>query len=186
MKRLHVHAYERDCVCVARKEFAPTISGANSRDEKSMHGHVANNSQFSKFEQPVDNARFWRRTVPGGAPREGPFIPLATIANLSGDDPLFAGEQSGPVMPSVKFGDPDDAILQAYISGRRLGGSVRSKDIDPARPVVRREQCGAARINEHGAVQPNVPVGGVKSSGTEIGFDEERLAGFADIPVNCC
>ena len=41
-------------------------------------------------------------------------------------------------------------------------------------------ECGSVWINKHGAIQPNAPFGGVKSSGIGVEFAEEGLAEYTD------
>jgi len=42
-------------------------------------------------------------------------------------------------------------------------------------------ECGSVWINKHGAIQPNVPFGGVKASGIGVEFGDEGLAEYTDI-----
>jgi acyl-CoA reductase-like NAD-dependent aldehyde dehydrogenase len=83
----------------------------------------------------------------------------------------------------VKFSDVDDAIAQANNSENGLGGSVWSNDIDAAKQIASRMECGSVWINKHGAIQPNAPFGGVKKSGIGVEFGEEGLQEYTDIQV---
>ena len=56
-----------------------------------------------------------------------------------------------------------------------LGGSVWSADVAWARTVASRLECGSAWVNKHGAIQPNVPFGGVKQSGMGVEFGIDGL-----------
>jgi acyl-CoA reductase-like NAD-dependent aldehyde dehydrogenase len=68
----------------------------------------------------------------------------------------------------------------------RLGGLVGSADLDAAKAVARRLDCGSVWINRHGAIQPNAPFGGVKQSGFCVQFAEEGLKEEATAQVIFC
>ena len=139
--------------------------------------------QFDKVKRLVDDAKGKGRVLLGGDPGEGLFFPPTLIADLSADDPLVAEEQFGPALPIIKFSDIEDAIAQANASDNGLGGSVWSKDIEAAKAIASRLECGSVWINRHGTIQPNAPFGGVKSSGFGVEFGEEGLAEYTDIQV---
>jgi len=69
----------------------------------------------------------------------------------------------GPALPVIKYRDVEDAIVRANASENGLGGSVWSADIDRAREIARRMECGSVWVNKHGAIQPNAPFGGVRN-----------------------
>ena len=186
MKRLYVQAGENRIVCSAPMEFAPTVPVGDGRDETPMLGRVATGSQFNSFWRRAEETRFLRRALLDCVPGEGPPYPPSIIANLSGDEPLFAKGQFGPVMQIVEIGDLHDSVPQAYDSGDRPGSSGRPKDAGLARPVARRVRSGSAWIHKRGAIQPNLSSEGVKSPGIGDEFGGVGLAERADIPVACC
>lgn len=183
MKRLYVHESVYDGVCAALVDYAKAIPVGPGSDESSVLGPVNNRMQFDKVKRLVDAAKHKGRVLLGGEPGEGLFFPPTLIADLSHDDPLVFEEQFGPALPIIRYSDVEDAIRQANHSPNGLGGSVWSQDIDKARQVASRLECGSVWINKHGAIQPNAPFGGVKSSGCGVEFGEEGLAEYTDIQV---
>jgi acyl-CoA reductase-like NAD-dependent aldehyde dehydrogenase len=183
MKRLYVHESVYDEVCSALVEYAKAVPVGAGTDEASVLGPVNNRMQFDKVKRLVDAAKHKGRVLLGGEPGEGLFFPPTLIADLSHDDPLVFEEQFGPALPIIRYSDVEDAIRQANDSPNGLGGSVWSQDIDKARQVASRLECGSVWINKHGAIQPNAPFGGVKSSGCGVEFGEEGLAEYTDIQV---
>ncbi len=183
MKRLYVHEDVYDAVCAALVDYAKTVQVGDGQDESSILGPVNNQMQFDKVSRLVEAAKQTGRVLLGGEPGEGLFYPPSIIADLTNDDPLVAEEQFGPALPIIKYSDLDAVIELANDSENGLGGSVWSRDIEHAREVARRLECGSVWINKHGAIQPNAPFGGVKSSGLGVEFGEEGLAEYTDIQV---
>ena len=183
MKRLYVHDSVYDEVCEALVDFAKAIPVGEGMDESSVLGPINNRMQFDKVKRLVDAARQKGRVLLGGEPGEGLFFPPTIIADLTNDDPLVLEEQFGPALPIIRYTDLEDAIRQANDSPNGLGGSVWAKDMEKALQVASRLECGSVWINKHGAIQPNAPFGGVKSSGCGVEFGEEGLAEYTDIQV---
>lgn len=183
MKRLYVHESVYDDVCTELTEFAKNIPVGDGQNENSILGPIANQMQFDKVKRLVDDAKTKGRVLLGGEPGEGLFFPPTLIADLSTDDPLVTEEQFGPALPIIKYSDIEDAIRMANDCDNGLGGSVWSNDKEKAKQIASRLECGSAWINKHGALQPNAPFGGVKSSGLGVEFGEEGLSEYTNIQV---
>jgi acyl-CoA reductase-like NAD-dependent aldehyde dehydrogenase len=183
MKRLYVHEDVHDAVCDALVAFARTIPVGPGSDENAILGPVQNPMQHAKVARLVAAAKENGEVLLGGSAGEGLFFEPTIIAGLNNGDPLVDEEQFGPALPVIKYSDLDQAITAANNSPNGLGGSVWSADIDKARAVAARLECGSVWINKHGAIQPNAPFGGVKSSGLGVEFGEEGLAEYTDIQV---
>ncbi|MBJ7556003.1 aldehyde dehydrogenase family protein [Marinomonas spartinae] len=183
MKRLYVHESVYDAVCESLVAFAKNIPVGDGMDEASILGPIQNKAQFDKVSQLVSEAKERGKVLLGGDPGEGLFFPPTIIADLQNGDSLVDEEQFGPALPIIKYSNIDDAIRSANDSPNGLGGSVWSSDIDMAKKVAARMECGSVWINKHGAIQPNAPFGGVKSSGFGVEFSEEGLMEYTDIQV---
>lgn len=183
MKRLYVHETIHDAVCEALVAYARNIPVGNGMDEASILGPIQNRMQFDKVSRLVADARERGKVLLGGAPGEGLFFPPTIICGLRNGDALVDEEQFGPALPVIRYHDVEEAIRLANDSPNGLGGSVWSSDIAAAKKVASRMACGSVWINKHGAIQPNAPFGGVKSSGLGVEFAEEGLAEYTDIQV---
>ncbi len=183
MKRLYVHESIHDEVCDALVAFARNIPVGDGMDDNAILGPVQNKMQFDKVSRLVADAKERGQVLLGGAPGDGLFFPPTIIAGLNNGDPLVDEEQFGPALPIIKYSEVEDAIAAANDSPNGLGGSVWSSDIDAAKAVASRMECGSVWINKHGAIQPNAPFGGVKSSGVGVEFADEGLAEYTDIQV---
>ena len=184
MKRLYVHESVYDAVCEALTAYAAQVPVGVGTDEASILGPIANRMQFDKVKRLVDDAKAkGRRVLLGGEAGEGLFFPPTLIADMQPDDPLVVEEQFGPALPILKYSDINEALRMANASDNGLGGSVWSSDVAKAKALARQLQCGSAWVNKHGAIQPNAPFCGVKSSGLGVEFGEEGLAEYTDIQV---
>jgi acyl-CoA reductase-like NAD-dependent aldehyde dehydrogenase len=114
---------------------------------------------------------------------ESLFFPITLIAVEKNDNALVQHEQFGPALPIIPFDTVEEAILLANDSSAGLGGSVWSNDKQSAAKIAGQMECGTVWINKHGAIQPNAPFGGIKSSGLGVEFGEEGL--LANTTIQC-
>ena len=169
LKRLYVHESVHDEVIEALAGMARTMPMGRGLDAGNVLGPLQNEKQFDIVSRLVDDARRrGARVVAGGepAPELGPLFYRATVVtDIDDGSPLVDEEQFGPVIPVVKYSAVEDAIARANASEQGLGASVWSSDPDEAVAVARRIQAGTVWINQHGALNPNIPFGGTKASG---------------------
>lgn len=187
LKRLYVHEDIYEDVCRELASFAATVTVGDGRSEESMLGPVQNRMQYQKVKELVEDAKkCGGRILIGGDPDDtapGNFYPVTLIADLNNGDRLVDEEQFGPALPIIKYSDVDEVIKRANDNPNGLGGSVWGRDIEKAKRVASQLECGSAWINKHGAIQPNVPFGGVKASGLGVEFAEEGLVEYTTIQV---
>ncbi len=181
MKRLYVHDSIHDAVCDALVAYAAKIPVGNGAEEGSVLGPIQNGMQFDKVARLVADGKSRGKVLLGGAPGEGLFFPPTIIAGLRNGDPLVDEEQFGPALPVIRYTDLDEVIAAANDSPNGLGGSIWTSDLEAGRKLALRMECGSVWINRHGAIQPNVPFGGVKSSGIGVEFSDEGLAEYTDL-----
>ena len=184
LKRLYVHDSIHDQVCEALVAYAANIPVGDGRLETSVLGPVQNENQFNLVRELVDDARaHGGKVLLGGNPSNGPghFYPLTLISNVDNGVRVVDEEQFGPVLPIIRYSDVEEAIARANASEFGLGGSVWSSDIEAAKKIAKRLECGSVWINKHGAIQPNAPFGGVKQSGLGIEFGVEGLKEFTTV-----
>lgn len=187
LKRLYVHEDIYEDVCQELRKFASSVKVGDGRSENSVLGPVQNRMQYKKVQELVDDAKSkGGRVLLGGDADDnapGNFYPLTLVADLKNGDRLVDEEQFGPALPIIKYADLAEVIKQANDNPNGLGGSVWTRDIEKAKNVASQLECGSVWINKHGAIQPNVPFGGVKSSGLGVEFAEEGLAEYTTIQV---
>ena len=89
----------------------------------------------------------------------------------------------GPVLPIIRYRRIEDVIHRANDNPNGLGGSVWSRNMQKAKRIADKLECGSVWINKHDMIQPNAPFGGVKHSGFGVEFGEEGLVEYTDIQV---
>jgi len=184
MKRLYVPESLYDAVCAELTAYAARVPVGDGLAEGSVLGPLQNRRQFAIVSQFVNEARAQGgRVLIGGEPAGGPgyFYPITLVADVDHGCRLVDEEQFGPALPILKYRDLEDAIARANSTPFGLGGSVWGTDIEAAKKIAARLECGSVWINKHGAIQPNAPFGGVKQSGVGVEFAEEGLKEFTTV-----
>ena len=184
LKRLYVHEDIYEEVCTHLTEFAKNMPMGNGLDENVALGPVQNEMQYNKVKGLVEDAvAGGARVLLGANPEEGPgyFYPTTLLADVTDGIRIVDEEQFGPALPIIKYSDVDDVIARANASDNGLGGSVWSTDIEKAKALANRLECGSVWINKHGMIQPNVPFGGVKGSGIGVEFGVDGLKEYTTI-----
>ena len=189
LKRLYVHDSIYEDVCRELAAFTKNITIGDGLSETSILGPVQNARQLETVVKLVEDARQkGGRILTGGTAPTGPgyFYPITLVADVDHGCLLVDQEQFGPALPIIRYHDVEDAIAKANDNPSGLGGSVWSNDLERARKIASRLECGSVWINKHGAIQPNAPFGGVKQSGIGVQFGAEGLKELTTVQTVFC
>ena len=169
LKRLYVHDSVYDEVVDKLSELALAMPMGNGLESGMVLGPLQNEKQFDIVSRLVEDARQrGARIVTGGepAPELGPlFYRTTVVADIAEGASLVDEEQFGPAIPVIRYTDVDDAVRRANSTDQGLGASVWADDPNAAIDVAKRLQAGTVWINQHGALNPAIPFGGIKASG---------------------
>jgi acyl-CoA reductase-like NAD-dependent aldehyde dehydrogenase len=124
------------------------------------------------------------KAVTGGEkPADSPgwFYPPTIVTNVRPGMRIVDEEQFGPVLPVIPFSDVDWAVEQANATEYGLCGSVWTADPALGDRLVQRLECGTAWVNHHTDIGPNIPFGGVKSSGIGRSCGQVGIDAFAEL-----
>ncbi|MCB2074222.1 MAG: aldehyde dehydrogenase family protein [Brucellaceae bacterium] len=175
IKRLYVHESIYDRMCDELVGLAEGAIVGDGLEQGTQYGPLQNRMQFEKVKQLIDEAQQVGNVIAGGSGGQGKgfFIQPTIVRDIEDGTRLVDEEQFGPVLPVIKFSDPEDALLRANASPFGLGGSIWSKDVDRAYQLAERMDAGTVWVNKHLDVAPNIPFGGSKQSGlgAELGQD---------------
>lgn len=184
LKRLYVHESIYEALCGELARLASQAVVGDGLLPETQLGPVQNAMQLAKIEEFAADARaHGGRFLCGGErlPGAGYFYAPTIVADLAEGCRLVDEEQFGPILPVIKYRDIDEAVRRANDNPNGLGGSVWSADPAAAAVIGLRLECGSVWINQHGAVQPDAPFGGIKQSGIGVGFGEHGLAEFTSL-----
>ncbi len=177
-KRLYVHEDDYDSVVAALDAVAGQMPMGNGMEEGIVLGPIQNQMQFDKVNDLVEDAKAnGASIIRGGQAIEGVgyFYPITLVGDIDNGSRLVDEEQFGPVLPIIKYRDLDEAIGKANDTRTGLGASVWGDDLEEAARVASRIEAGTVWVNQHGAIHPMVPFGGVKDSGYGVEFGVEGL-----------
>ncbi len=184
LKRMYVHESQYEEVCQAMAELAKNVVVGDGLEEGTELGPVQNQAQLDIVQDLADSARAdGGRFLAGGKrmDRDGYFFEPTVVADLTDGSRLVDEEPFGPIVPIIKYSDIDEVIERANRNKQGLGGSVWSSDPEKAAELAQRLECGSAWVNDHGALQPDAPFGGVKQSGMGVEFGLYGLEEFTSI-----
>ena len=175
LKRLYVHESIYDKMCDELAELANAAIVDDGLKQGTKLGPLQNKMQYEKVKGYLEDARANGKIVAGGdAPdRPGYFIRPTIVRDIEEGTRLVDEEQFGPVLPLIKFSDPEDALRRANASSYGLGGSVWSSDKKAAYELASQMEAGAVWINKHFDILPYVPFGGAKNSEIRRELGEE-------------
>jgi len=176
LKRLYVHDSQYDALVDKLAELARGQRVGPGMEAGVTFGPVQNRDQFDLVAELVEDARQNGARIVTGGERvgdKGYFYAPTIVADITDGTRLVDEEQFGPALPVIRYTDVEDAIRRANDNPNGLGGSVWGTDIEQARAVASRLECGTAWINNHAEVLPHCAFGGSKMSGigTEFGLD---------------
>ena len=186
LKRLYVHEDQYEEVVAKFAEYVDKIPVGDGSDPKNLIGPLTNAMQRDKVSAYVEEARAQgARIVIGGKtpPGKGYFYPLTVVADATDGMQLVREEQFGTAIPILSYKTIDEAILRANSLDVGLGGSVWGNDEKEAEKYASQLECGTAWVNQHGALHPLAPFGGVKSSGIGVEFNIDGLKEYTTIRV---
>jgi benzaldehyde dehydrogenase (NAD) len=114
----------------------------------------------------IEDARAKGAEVLAGGETEGNVIAPTVLANVTPEMRIYAEESFGPVVAITPVDGDDEAVRVANDTDYGLAAAVFGEDVDHALEIARRIESGICHINSSTVHdEPQMPFGGVKSSG---------------------
>lgn len=180
-KRIYIHDAIYDQLAAAMANLARAFRPSNGAAPGARIGPVQNRNQYQRVKELIEDCRsagFKFLSEPGDMKGPGFFIAPTIIDNPPDDSRIVVEEPFGPVVPLLRFSDIDDVIRRANDSEFGLSGSVWSQDVELAKSIAARLECGTVWINAAQVLLPSVPFGGRKQSGIGVENGYEGLHEF--------
>ncbi|MDX3109589.1 aldehyde dehydrogenase [Nonomuraea angiospora] len=165
-------AYDRFVAALARR--AEAIRIGDPSDARTQLGPMVSAAQRDKVLRMIAvGVEEGARLVAGGGvpdlpePLSGGFFVRPTVlADASNDMRVAQEEIFGPVAVVVPFEDEADAVAKANDNRYGLGAGVWTRDLARGHRVADRIAAGMVWVNDHHRLEPSLPWGGIKESGT--------------------
>lgn len=173
-----------DAVLQALKTRLDSTVIGSPLDESTAMGPLANRAQLEKITALLATARregdeivCGGEAIAGG----GYFLQPTAIRVASASSTLMKEETFGPVGSFISYDDPEQALQNINASPFGLAASVWSRNISQALRFSERLEAGIVWINMHTFLDPAVPFGGSKGSGSGREFGSAFIDDYTEL-----
>jgi len=147
-------------------ERAGRLTTGDPRDQGTMLGPVIDDASRERVLELIEDARGKGAEVLTGGTADGNVVEPTVLTGVTSDMRIYGEESFGPVVTVVSVGGPDEAVDVANDTEYGLSAAVFSSDVDAALELARRIESGICHVNSSTVHdEPQMPFGGVKSSG---------------------
>ncbi len=145
---------------------AATLVAGNPRDGNTPLGTMITAEAARRVRALVEDATQKGALIVCGGQARGTLIDATIIDHVTPAMRIYREESFGPLAAIIRVDSVDEAVTVANDNEYGLSSAVFSRDISQALGVARRIETGICHINEATvADEPQMPFGGVKSSG---------------------
>ncbi|UTW04093.1 aldehyde dehydrogenase [Amphritea atlantica] len=145
---------------------AKTLVAGDPQDSNNQLGTLISTQAGLKLNDLLEDALSKGANPLSGGKAEGVIMQATLVDNVTSDMRLYSEESFGPLVAMIRVKDEDEAVRLANDSEYGLSAAVFSKDIARALAVAKRIESGICHINAPTVHdEPQMPFGGVKSSG---------------------
>ncbi|TBU90272.1 aldehyde dehydrogenase family protein [Phytopseudomonas dryadis] len=168
------------------EQFSAALQGmsiGSPLDESVQFGPLANRPQFDKVVQFFELARRESRIVCGGnvLARPGYFVePTLVLAN-SAQDRLLHEETFGPLLCVLPYDEVEQLPGLINDSPFGLSASIWTNDLSRALRLIPQIEAGTVYVNMHTFLDPSVPFGGIKASGSGREFGSAFIDDYTEL-----
>ena len=170
--RLIVEESAREQVLEIIKGVGQALAPADPLEAQTMLGPIAKASQLERVLGYIDTGRKeGARLVTGGGRARiesgGFFIEPTVFDGVRNDMRIAQEEIFGPVLSTITFRTPEEAVAIANASTYGLSGAIWTQNLSKAHTLARALRCGSVAVNAYSddAHDITVPFGGYKQSG---------------------
>jgi succinate-semialdehyde dehydrogenase/glutarate-semialdehyde dehydrogenase len=189
-KRFIVHRDVADRFTEGFVAGMEALSVGDPFDPATEVGPLVTAAACDTIEAQVEDARSHGATIlcggervvgPDGPDRPGFFYRPTVITDIAPPMRVATQEVFGPVALLYVVADADEALAVANGSEFGLGSSVWTGDADEQQRFVNELQAGQVFVNGMGVSMPELPFGGIKSSGVGRELSRPGLHEFCNV-----
>ncbi len=122
--------------------------------------------------------------IPDGL-EKGAYLEPTILSNVDNSMAIVREEVFGPVLCVIKFSNFLNVETIANDSKYGLAASIWTKDLEKAKVLAKKLQCGTVWINTYGSFFNEVPFGGYKQSGIGRELGPEGLLAYTQSKHIC-
>ena len=170
--RLIIEESAREQVLEIIKGVGQALAPADPLEAQTMLGPIAKASQLERVLGYIETGRKeGARLVTGGGRARiesgGFFIEPTVFDGVRNDLRIAQEEIFGPVLSTITFRTPEEAVAIANASNYGLSGAIWTQNLSKAHTLARALRCGSVAVNAYSddAHDMTVPFGGYKQSG---------------------
>ncbi len=168
------------------EKFSSALQGlhiGSPLDESVQFGPLANKPQFDKVMQFFKLASQESRIVCGGRAlaRPGYFVEPTLVLASSAKDRLLHEETFGPLLCVLPYDDVEELPGLINDSPFGLSASIWTNDLARALRLIPQIEAGTVYVNMHTFLDPSVPFGGIKASGSGREFGSAFIDDYTEL-----
>ena len=145
---------------------AQALPVGDPRDASTAIGPLINPEAVERVGELVQDAISKGAEVLTGGEAQGPCFPPSVLGGVTPEMRVYSEESFGPLVAVVPVEGPDEAVKVANDTDYGLAAAVFSEDVPAALELAQRIESGICHVNDTTVHdEPQMPFGGVKSSG---------------------
>ncbi|WP_425644229.1 aldehyde dehydrogenase [Agrobacterium leguminum] len=165
----------------ALAEKASSLPAGDPTDTNVL-GALVSQEAAEKMEEIIADAVGKGAELISGGGRRGSVVEATVLDHVTADMRIYHEESFGPVKPVIRVEDAEEAIRVANDTEYGLSASLYSQNIPQALKLAARIKSGICHINGPTvADEPQMPFGGMKSSGWGRFGGKAAVAEFTDL-----
>lgn len=186
--RFYVHRSQYEAFCERLHQAVSEMSMGPGLDPTAQLNPVVSKRHQQSILSYLELAeREGARVLRGaGTPdHTGFYVSPVVLADVTQQMTLAREEVFGPVLSVIPFDDADEALAMVNDSELGLAASLWTNDLSQAMRLIPEIEAGTVWVNTHVTLDPNLPFGGVKQSGTGREFGREAIESFTELKSVC-
>ena len=145
---------------------AGSLKLGDPREPDTVLGPMINAAALERVDGLVQDAVSKGAEIVTGGEADGPLYPPTVVKGVTPDMRLYTEEVFGPVISVMAVDGADEAVRIANDTEYGLSAAVFSENVPEALEIAQRIESGICHVNDTTVQdEPQMPFGGVKSSG---------------------